>query len=269
MKRAVGLALVLLIGLPALAGITVAELERRAATSILPEERMAAAYALVDYYAENKTEAELLAMIDEAPETLQKAASLALGELWLAEGKTELQLVRLLVLPSDAPVLVKEAAVPAYFTLLMQKYIDKFIDGDDLAVLYKGDYSEQAQYAAAKVYFTANRGKYDTADKLLPVFEDEDATPGFLRAAADLLSGLYQFPPTLALSMDQLKAIALEDDNPYIRHAAAMALSDKLRSQSAEALIRAMGGFIATGFGSAEYRWAYAYALGAAWAKHL
>ncbi|MBC7099440.1 hypothetical protein H5T52_10065, partial [Candidatus Bipolaricaulota bacterium] len=86
MKKIAGCFLVLLLGTAGLAAMSATRLEEIATKDVIPEVRLAAGLALVDYYAANKTEAELKELATGgATEAIRRAATLALSRLWIGK----------------------------------------------------------------------------------------------------------------------------------------------------------------------------------------
>lgn len=261
MTKAVGCLLALLVTVPVLAGYSVADLERIAAKDVVPEIRMAAGYALVGYYEATKTEAELLVLIEKGEsEAIRMAAGLALGKLWIGAGKTKVFLMN--EITENGSALVRGAAVPALLDFLIAN------NATSLEFLYTKGASDELQYAAAKAYFQKQRANFDRA-KLEAICKDDTASAGYRKAAAEFLAGHYLFPPTTALSRAELEKQALEGENEYLRYAAAYALVNLLVSDSATDLHKKVASFFLDPKLSAEYKWAYAWTLGAKWAAGL
>lgn len=260
MKKLVFVALILGT-LPALAGFGVADLERMASRDLIPEIRLAAGYALVNYYAAHKTEAELLDLAKSgASEAVRMAASLALSQKLLDAGKSREELMQ--IITEDPSSEVRAAVVPALMTAIIGD------DAEALLELAKTGSTEELQYAAAKAYFQKTRATFNR-EKLEEICADETLPAGFRKAAAEFLAGHYLFPLTTALSREELEKQALENENPYLRYAAAVALLDYLVKESADDLYKELVAlFLAPGV-SEEYRWAYARALGIKWAEGL
>ncbi|MBC7222439.1 hypothetical protein H5T56_05615 [Candidatus Bipolaricaulota bacterium] len=262
MKKFLGLVLALgVVVFPVLASFTLADFERMASKDLIPEIRLAAGYALVNQYAATKTEAELLALAQNgATEALRLAASLALSQKWLGAGKTRDELMEIVTTGSTPEV--RAAAVTALTAILIADSADALLD------LAKSGATEELQYAAGKVYLQKIRARLDRA-MLEEICNDETLPAGYRRAAAEVLAGYFLFPPTQALSRAELEKLAIESSNSYIRYAAAYALVDFLVEESAEALYKKVVAMFLDPKVSAEYRWAYARALGVKWAASL
>lgn len=261
MKKAVGLLLATMLMVPALAAYTVADLERIALKDVVPEIRMAAGYALVGHYEATKTEAALLVLIEKGgSEAIRMAAGLALGKLWIGAGKTRVFLMDEITKNDSA--LVRGAAVPALLDYLIAE------KADALEELAKTAETEELQYAVAKIYFQNNRRNFDKA-KLEAICKDDAASPGYRKAAAEFLAGFYLFPAMTALSRADLEKQSLEDTNKYLRYAAAYALVNLLVADSTTDLHKKVTSFYLDPKPSEEYKWAYAWALGAKWASGL
>lgn len=246
---------------PALAGLTAADLERMATRDLIPEIRLAAGYALVNYYAATKSEADLLSLAKTgSSEAVRLAASLALSQKWLDAGKSRDELIK--IATEDPSAEVRAAAIPALMTALV---VDK---ADALLQLVTTGATEELQYAAAKAYFQKTRAQFDRA-KLEAICLDENQPAGYRKAAAEFLAGHYLFPEKTALSRAKLEEQAIEGANKYLRYAAAVALVNYLVEESADTLYKKVVSlFLAPGV-SDEYRWAYARALGIKWAAGL
>lgn len=254
------LLLVLGLALPGVAGLTYADFERMATKDVIPEIRIAAAYALVNSYVA-KSETELLALAEGgATEALRLAASLALAQKWLGAGKTRDELME--IVTAGATPEVRAAAVPALTELLIG---DK---AEDLLALAQSGATEELQYAAGKVYLQKIRAKLNRA-MLEEICADESQSAGYRRAAAEVLAGYYLFPPKDALSRAALEELALTNSNAYVRYAAAYALVTFLAEEDASALYKKVVAMFLDPKVSAEYRWAYARALGLKWAGSL
>ncbi len=242
------------------AGVTVADLERMAARDIIPEIQLAAGYALVTPYAA-KSETDLLNLASSASGAgIRLAASLALAQKWLDAEKTRDEWLALATEGKTAEA--RAAAVPA----LMEALIGD--NADALLELAKTGPTEEVQYAAGKAYLQKVRGKL-TRDMLEGICADDTLSGGYRKAAAEVLAGYYLFPKLTALSRQELEEKALNGANPYLRYAAATALVSFLVEESADALYKKVVSLFLDPGVSAEYRWAYAQALGLAWAKGL
>ncbi len=243
------------------AGFTLADFERMVKNDVIPEIRLAAGYALVNYYAANKSEAELIQLAEKgATEALRLAASLALSQKWVGAGKTRDELLALATEGVTAEV--RAATVPALMEALIADKADALLE------LAKTGATEELQYAAGKTYLQKVRATLDRT-KLEAICNDDTLPAGYRKAAAEVLAGYYLFPAQNALSRAQLEEQALTGANPYLRYAAAYALVNYLVEDSAEALYKKVVSlFLAPGV-SAEYRWAYARALGIKWASSL
>ena len=251
----------LVCAVPVLAGFTAADLERMAARDLIPEIRLAAGYALVNYYAATKSEAELLSLAQTgASEEVKLAASLALAQKWLDAGKSRDELMQIVTEGPSAEV--RAAAVPALMTAIVRDKADALLE------LAKTGATEELQYAAAKAYFQKTRATFNR-EKLEAVCLDEGLPAAYRKAAAELLAGHYLFPDKTALSRADLEKQALGNTNKFLRYAAAVALVNWLVEESADALYKKVVSlFLAPGV-SEEYRWAYARALGIKWAAGL
>ncbi|MBC7317746.1 hypothetical protein H5T57_00605 [Candidatus Bipolaricaulota bacterium] len=261
MKKAGLLAAVVLLAVPVWAGLTVADLERMATKDIVPEIRLAAGYALVTHYAATKDESELRTLAETgATEAVRLAASLALSQKLLAAKKTREELMALIT--EGATPEVRAAAVPALMEVLIGDEADALLNLATTAA------TEELQYAAGKAYLQKIRAKLDRA-QLESICADESLPAGYRKAAAEVLAGYYLFPAQTALSRQQLEEQALTNSNQYLRYAAAFALVNFLVEDSTDVLYKKVVAlFLAPGV-SAEYRWAYARALGIKWASSL
>jgi len=250
-----------LLAAPAWAKFGPADFERMATKDVIPEIRLAAAYALVNTYAATKSSEELLKLAESgSPEALRLAASLALSQKLLDAGKTKDELMAMA--STGATPEVRAAAVPALMELLVADKADALLE------LAKTGASEELQYAAGKAYLQKIRSKLDRA-KLEAICKDESLPAGYRRAAAEVLAGYYLFPAQTALSRAQLEELALTDANPYIRYAAAYALVNFLVEETADFLYKKVVSLFMAPNVSTEYRWAYARALGIKWAGSL
>lgn len=264
MKKALACLAVLLMVAPAFA-ITAARLEEIAANDVIPEIRMAAGLALVDYYATTKTAAELEDLVlNGASEAIKEAATLALARVWVGAGKTYPELLDLVNDP-DQPAALRKAAVPA----LMEYLIGK--KDSTLETLYTLGRTFEARYAAAKAYFHKNRGAYKTAADVEPICLDDSKSDGFRMAAAELLAGLYLFPPATAKTQAELEDLTLNSDNEYIRYAASLALATVLTKSdiSTTDLLKVVTSFYLNDAYTEEYKDAYVQALANRWAAEL
>ena len=261
MKKFLYLVLLGFLAFPALASVSAANLERMATKDVIPEIRLAGGYALVNYYAATKAETELLGLAEGgATEAIRLAASLALSQKWVGAGKTRDELMT--VITEGKTPEVRAAAVPALMELLVTD------EADALLELAKSGATEELQYAAGKTYLQKIRAKLDRV-QLESICADETLSSGYRKAAAEVLAGYYLFPAQQALSLGQLEEQALNSANPYLRYAAAYALVNFLVEESADTLYKKVVSlFLAPGI-SAEYRWAYARALGLKWAAGL
>jgi HEAT repeat protein len=261
MKKAFPLVVLGLLAFPAISAWTASDLERMATKDVIPEIRLAAGYALVNYYAATKSEADLLKLAESgATEAVRLAASLALSQKWVGAGKTRDELLSILT-EGKTPE-VRAAAVPAFMEAIVTDKADALLE------LAKTGATEELQYAAGKAYLQKIRAQLNKAT-LESICGDEALPAGYRKAAAEVLAGYYLFPATTALSKAQLEEKALKDVNPFVRYAAAYALVNFLAEESADALYKKLVSlFLAPGV-SAEYRWAYARALGLKWAAGL
>ncbi|MGQ9699583.1 MAG: hypothetical protein ACUVQS_00660 [Candidatus Bipolaricaulaceae bacterium] len=242
------------------AGVTVADLERMAARDLIPEIQLAAGYALVNTYA-TKSEADLLNLASSAPGAgTRLAASLALAQKWLDAGKTREEWLALATEGKTAEA--RAAATLALMEILLGDAADALLE------LAKTGDTEEVQYAAGKAYLQKIRGKL-SRETLESICSDETLTPGYRKAAAEVLAGYYLFPKLTALSRQELEERALNEANPYLRYAAAYALVSFLVEEPADVLYRKVVSLFLAPRVSAEYRWAYARALGLAWAEGL
>lgn len=250
---------------PALAAVDGAWLEMIAGSDVIPEIRMAAGLALVEYYADpaNKTTAELesLACSGES-EAIRTAAGLALERRYVGAGKTFDELHS--IATEGACPELQMATVPALMELMVEwpeSSLELWIDSGT---------TEAVRYAASQAYFHLNRGDFDRGE-LEAICLDETASDGYRRAAAELLAEHYLFPPTTAKSQEELEAQALDSDNEYLRKAAAGALASLfIQSDMTEAELWAkVASFFLDTSLSEEYKWAYERALGARWAAKL
>jgi hypothetical protein len=261
MRKFLSLVILGFLVFPALASVSAADLERMATKDVIPEIRLAAGYALVNYYATTKTETELLNLAETgATEAVRLAASLALSQKWVGAGKTRDELMT--VITEGKTPEVRAAAVNALMELLVTDKADALLE------LAKSGATEELQYAAGKAYLQKIRAKLDRA-QLESICADETLSSGYRKAAAEVLAGYYLFPEHQALSRSQLEEQALKGTNPYLRYAAAYALVNFLVDESADTLYKKVVSlFLAPGI-SAEYRWAYARTLGLKWAAGL
>ena len=261
MKKAFVLVVLGLLAFPAISAWTVSDLERMAKTDVIPEIRLAAGYALANYYAATKSEADLLKLAESgATEAVRLAASLALSQKWVGAGKTRDELSSILT-EGKTPE-VRAAAVPAFMEAVLGDNPDALLE------LATTGATEELQYAAGKAYLQKIRGNLNR-DMLESICGDDTLPAGYRKAAAEVLAGYYLFPETTALSKAQLEEKALKDANPFVRYAAAYALVNFLVEESADTLYKkVVSMFLAPGV-SAEYRWAYARALGLKWAAGL
>lgn len=250
-----------LLAAPAWAKFGLADFERMAAKDVIPEIRLATAYAIVNSYAATKSEAELLQLAENgSTEALRLAVPLALSQKLLGAGKTRDELISMVT--GGATPEARAAAVPALMELLVT---DK---ADALLRLAKTGATEELQYAAGKAYLQKIRSQLNRS-KLEAICKDASLPAGYRRAAAEVLAGYYLFPAQTALSRVQLEELALTDANPYIRYAAAYALVNFLVDETADALYKKVVSLFMAPDVSAEYRWAYARALGIKWAGSL
>jgi len=264
MKKIAGCFLVLLLGTAGLAAMSATRLEEIATKDVIPEVRLAAGLALVDYYAANKTEAELKELATGgATEAIRRAATLALSRLWIGKDNTYRDLIELVNDP-DQPAALRAAAVDALLEFLIAK------EDSTLETLYTLGRTFEARYAGAKAYFFKNRGNFKLAD-LEAICLDEANSDGYRKAAAELLAGNYLFPPTTAKSQAELEDQAQSGENEYLRYAASQALSTLLiRSDLSEAeLLKKVTSFYLNQAFTEEYKEAYIRALAARWAAGL
>jgi len=261
MKKFCLLAVLSLMAFSAWAGFTVSDFERMATKDIIPEIRLAAGYALVNYYAANKTEAELTQLAEKgATEALRLAASLALSQKLLGAGKSRDELLSLVT--EGATPELRAAAVPALMEALITDKADALLE------LAKTGATEELQYAAGKAYLQKIRATLKR-ETLEAICADETLPSGYRKAAAEVLAGYYLFPAQTALSRAELETQAMNNSNSYLRYAAAFALVNFLVDETADTLYKKVVSlFLAPGV-SAEYRWAYARALGIKWASSL
>ncbi|HDN19650.1 hypothetical protein DRJ54_03760 [Candidatus Acetothermia bacterium] len=262
MKKALLGVLVLLVAAPVFAAISPARLYEIAANDIIPEIRMAAGFALINLnYFNDKSEAELMAICGgDDSEAIKMVASAALSKLWIGAGKSKIFLLN--VITGDDSEYVRLAAIDPILEYLIG-YNDKA-----LQYLINNAPTFELRYAAAKAFFHNHRGDYKTAEALEEICNDEDKSDGFRKAAADLLAGVYQFPPATAKSQADLEDQALNGANEYLRYAAAKALSTHLIKSDLDetALWQIVTSFYKNPSFSAEYKWAYELALGSRWA---
>lgn len=256
---------VVLTALPALGAVDAAWLEEVAGSDVIPEIRMAAGLALVDYYADpaNKTTAELEALAcGGESEAIRAAAGLALERRYVGAGKTFGKLHS--IAAEGACSELQMAAVPALMELMAGW------PKNSIALWINSGTTEAVRYAASRAYFQLNRRNFDRG-KLEAICLDETASDGYRRAAAELLSGHYLFPPTTAKSQQELEEQALNGENEYLRKAAAGALANLLiKSDMTEAELWAkVASFFLNPSLSEEYKWAYERALAARWAAAL
>lgn len=243
------------------AGVTVADLERMAGQDLIPDIQLAAGYALVNTYS-TKSEADLLSLASSAPGAgTRLAASLALAQKWLDAVKTREEWLALATEGKTAEA--RAAAIPALMEALIGDKADALLE------LAKTGATEEVQYAAGKAYLQKIRSKL-SREMLESICSDEILTPGYRKAAAEVLAGYYLFPERTALSRQELEEKALNEANPYLRYAAAYALVSFLVEEPADVLLyRMIVNLFLSSQVSAEYRWAYARALGLAWAEGL
>jgi len=262
MKKALLGVLVLLVAAPVFAAISPARLYEIAANDIIPEIRIAAGFALINLnYFSDKSEAELLAICrGENSDGVKMAASDALSKLWIGAGKSKIFLLN--VITGDDSECVRRAAIAPLLSYLIT-YNDKALE-----YLIDKAPTFELRYAAATAYFHNHRGDYKTAEALEEICNDEDKSDGFRKAAADLLAGVYQFPPATAKSQDELEDQALNGANEYLRYAAAKALATHLIESDLDetTLWQIVTSFYKNESFSAEYKWAYELALGSRWA---
>jgi len=264
MKRVLGCLLVLLLAAPVLAALDAARLEEIATKDVIPEVQMAAGLALVDYYAANKTEAELVDLVaNGATEAIRTAAEMALSRVWIGAGKSYEELIDIVYW--DEEPLLRLAAVDALLEYLIEK------KDSTLETIYTLGPTPEARYAGAKAYFHKNRGKFDR-ESLEAICQDDQYTDGYRKAAAELLAGHYLFPPTTAKTQAELEDQAQSGANEYLRYAASLALSTLLiqSDMTAEELLKKLASFYLNPEPlSEEYKYAYIRALAARWAAGL
>jgi uncharacterized protein (UPF0147 family) len=265
MKKVLVSLLVLLVVAPVFAAMSVTRLEELAKDEVIPELRMAAGLALVSYYANNKTADELKELaLSGATEAIKKAATLALSRVWVGAGMSYAELLDMVNDPRQ-PAALREAAVPA----LMEYLIGK--KPATLETLYTLGNTFEVQYAAAKAYFHISRKQYKKAEDLEAICKDDSKPDAFRKAAAELLAGLYLFPPVTAKSQADLEDMALHADNPYIRYAASIALSSLLTRSDipTKELWAKVASFFKDPSFTEEYKAAYIQALANRWAAEL
>lgn len=262
MRKALLGVLVLLVAAPVLAAISPARLYEIAANDIIPEIRMAAGFALINLnYFSDKDEATLIAICREGEsEAIKEVASAALSKLWIGADKSKTFLLN--IITGDDSEYVRKAAIDPILEYLIG-YNDKA-----LQYLIDNAHTFELRYAAAKAFFHNHRGDYKTAEALEEVCNDDSKSDGFRKAAADLLAGVYQFPPATAKSREELEDQALNGANEYLRHAAAKALAAYLIKSDIDetTLWQIVTSFYKNDAFSAEYKWAYELALGSRWA---
>jgi hypothetical protein len=251
--------------LPAWGAVDGAWLETVAGSDVIPEIRMAAGLALVEYYADpaNKTTAELGSLACEGKsEAIRTAAGLALERRYVGAGKTFDELHS--IAAEGACPELQMATVPALMELMAEW------PEDSLALWIDSGTTEAVRYAASRAYLHLNRGDFDQGE-LEAICLDETASDGYRRAVAELLPGHYLFPPNTAKSQQELEEQARNGENPYLRKAAAGALANLLiQSDMTEAELWAkVASFFLDASLSDEYKWAYERALGARWAAKL
>ena len=265
MKRALGCLMVLLVVIPAVAALTPARLEEIATKDVIPEIQMAAGLALVDYYAANKSAAELETLATGgATEAIREAATRALARVWVGAGKSYKDLLDLVNDPAQ-PIALRRAAIPALMEYLIAK------KDSTLETLYTLGRTFEVRYAAAKAYFHNHRADYKTVEDVEPICLDDSKSDGFRKAAADLLAGLYLFPPTTAKSQAELEDMTLNAENEYISYAASVALATVLTKSdlSTTDLLKKVTSFYLNEAFTEEYKDAYIQALASRWAGEL
>ena len=263
-KLLVGL-LVLLVVAPVFAAVSASWLEELATREVIPELRMAAGLALVGYYADNKTADELKELATGgATEAIKQAATLALARVWVGAGRSCDDLLNL-AKDADQPAAFRAATVPALMECLIA---DK---PETLKDLYTNGSTFEIRYAAAKAFFHLNRKDYKKAEDVEAICLDDSNSDAFRQAAAELLAGLYLFPPTTAKSKADLEDMALHNDNHYIRYAASLALSSVITNSDLSTLDlwKKVVSFYKDDSLTQEYKDAYIRALANRWAAEL